>query len=224
MLKFKWSYLPPMLIYASAGVSGITSIVGIFFLKDYLALSAAFIASIGFWAGIPWALKMPIGFLIDRYWNYKHYFVYIGALFISASLIIMYRILLYRDQMEEYLYIETWFIISAILTPIGYVFQDVVADAMTVEIVEPNFKANAKKVNSKNIKAEHTLVQLYGRFAIILGALLVGLINLYVFNDLADKKNDLNEIYANIYLFALIIPIISVSGVFFSRIKNKNTI
>ena len=66
---FKIAYLPPLLIYASAGVSGLTSIVGIFFIKDFLSLSAAFIASIGFWAGIPWALKMPIGFLIDRYFS-----------------------------------------------------------------------------------------------------------------------------------------------------------
>ena len=61
----------PLLIYLSAGVSGLTSIVGIFFLKDYLNLSAAFIASIGFWAGIPWALKMPFGFLVDKYWEKK---------------------------------------------------------------------------------------------------------------------------------------------------------
>ena len=59
---FRWIYLPPLLIYLSKGVSGLTNIVGIFFLKDYLNLSAAFIASIGFWAGIPWALKMPLVF------------------------------------------------------------------------------------------------------------------------------------------------------------------
>ena len=73
-------YMPPLLIYASAGVSGITSVVGIFFIKDFLNLSAAFVASIGFWAGIPWALKMPIGFLVDRFWKFKQYFVYLGAL------------------------------------------------------------------------------------------------------------------------------------------------
>ena len=69
MPKFKMAYMPPLLIYASAGVSGITSVVGIFFIKDFLNLSAAFVASIGFWAGIPWALKMPIGFLVDRFWK-----------------------------------------------------------------------------------------------------------------------------------------------------------
>ena len=89
-LQFKLAYLPPLMIYASAGISGITGVVGIFFIKDFLNLSAAFIASIGFWAGIPWALKMPVGFLVDKYWNFKHYFVYLGALIIAFSLTIMY--------------------------------------------------------------------------------------------------------------------------------------
>ena len=31
--------------------------------------------------------------------------------------------------------VETWFVISVILAPVGYVVQDVVADAMTVEAV-----------------------------------------------------------------------------------------
>ena len=125
---FKIAYLPPLLIYASAGVSGLTGIVGIFFIKDFLSLSAAFIASIGFWAGIPWALKMPIGFLIDRYWNLKQYFVYLGAFLVSISLLIMYGILVHKSIMLQYLEIKTWFILSSILTPIGYVLQDVVAD------------------------------------------------------------------------------------------------
>ena len=32
---FKMAYLPPLLIYVSAGVSGLTGIVGIFFIKDF---------------------------------------------------------------------------------------------------------------------------------------------------------------------------------------------
>ena len=71
-MLFRIQYLPPLLIYASAGVSSLTNIVGLFFLKDYLDLSAAFIASIGFWAGIPWALKMPIGFIVDKFWSFKN--------------------------------------------------------------------------------------------------------------------------------------------------------
>ena len=41
----------------NAGISGLTGIVGTFFVKDYLNLSAAFLAGLGFWAGIPWSFK-----------------------------------------------------------------------------------------------------------------------------------------------------------------------
>ena len=51
--QFKWTYLPPLMIYLAAGISGLTGIVGTFFVKDYLNLSAAFLAGLGFWAGIP---------------------------------------------------------------------------------------------------------------------------------------------------------------------------
>ncbi len=218
---FKIAYLPPLLIYASAGVSGLTSIVGIFFIKDFLSLSAAFIASIGFWAGIPWALKMPVGFLIDRYWNLKQYFVYLGAFLVSTSLLIMYGILVHKNIMLQYLEIKVWFVLSSILTPVGYVLQDVVADAMTVEAVEPNFKNITKQVKKENTKKEHTIVQLYGRFAIIFGSLLVGLINLFIFKGVDENYANINLLYGKIYLYALIIPAISVSGIVLFNFLHK---
>ena len=102
-MLFRLIYLPPLLIYLSAGVSGLTSIVGIFFLKDYLNLSAAFIASIGFWAGIPWALKMPVGFLVDKFWKNKNYLVLLGAVIIFVSIFIMFLLISKRDLMEVFL-------------------------------------------------------------------------------------------------------------------------
>jgi len=58
--QMRISYLPPLMVYMAAGISGLTAIVGTFFVKDYLGLSAEFLAMLGFWAGIPWALKMPL--------------------------------------------------------------------------------------------------------------------------------------------------------------------
>ena len=40
MMRF--SYLPPLMVYLAAGVSGLTGIVGVFFVKEYLGLSAEF--------------------------------------------------------------------------------------------------------------------------------------------------------------------------------------
>src|SRR5690606_27766554 len=63
--QMRWSYLPPLMVYMAAGVSGLTGIVGTFFVKEYLGLSAEFLAALAFWAGIPWALKMPVGHLVE---------------------------------------------------------------------------------------------------------------------------------------------------------------
>ena len=76
--EMRLSYLPPLMVYMAAGISGLTAIVGTFFVKDYLGLSAAFLAGLAFWAGIPWALKMPLGHLVDLIWKYKSWLVYLG--------------------------------------------------------------------------------------------------------------------------------------------------
>ena len=220
----KWTYIPPLLIYASAGVSGLTNIVGMFFLKDYLNLSAAFIASIGFWAGIPWALKMPVGFIVDKCWKYRNLLVYLGASVIFLSLLIMYFLLTDRTFMEKYLKAESWFILSALLTPIGYVIQDVIADAMTVEAVESNYSKISKNKNNFDFKKEHTLIQMYGRFAIILGSLIVSLINVLIFRGVSiEDEIVVLQAYSNIYLLSLTIPLLSISGVVISSILGKGS-
>ena len=69
--QMRVDYLPPLMVYAAAGISGLTAIVGTFFIKEYLGLSAEFLAMLGFWAGIPWVLKMPLGHLVDLIWRWK---------------------------------------------------------------------------------------------------------------------------------------------------------
>src|SRR6056300_1809753 len=91
--QFKWTYLPPLMVYVSAGISGLTGIVGTFFVKDYLNLSAEFLAALAFWAGIPWALKMPLGHLVDLIWRHKAGLVFLGACLTAASLLIMVGLL-----------------------------------------------------------------------------------------------------------------------------------
>ena len=47
----------------AAGISGLTGIVGTFFVKDYLGLSAAFLAALGFLGRYSWALRCHSGHL-----------------------------------------------------------------------------------------------------------------------------------------------------------------
>ena len=129
--QMRWSYLPPLMVYVAAGVSGLTGIVGTFFVKEYLGLSAAFLAALGFWAGIPWALKMPLGHLVDLLWRFKGVLVFVGAGLITASLSIMLGLLTERAALEAFMPVDAWYVASVLLAPIGYVLQDVVA-ALTV--------------------------------------------------------------------------------------------
>ncbi|MCP4878767.1 MAG: folate/biopterin family MFS transporter [Gammaproteobacteria bacterium] len=211
--QFRWSYLPPLMIYLAAGVSGLTSIVGTFFIKEYLDLSAAFLAGLAFWAGIPWTLKMPIGHLVDLIWRRKALLVYLGASLIALSILLMYAIIAHTETMAEILKVEAWFVIATILAPTGYVLQDVVADAMTVEAV-PTIDEQGNAYPEPEIKTMHTTMQTLGRVAIIGGLIGVAALNITMFEGVEDMTEEMKvAIYADIYLLALVIPLISVMGV-----------
>ncbi len=221
--EFQLSYLPPLMVYMAAGISGLTGIVGTFFVKDYLGLSASFLAALGFWAGIPWALKMPFGHLVDLLWRWKSLLVYFGAGVIAASLLIMVGLIGHREAMVAVMPAEVWYVLSALLAPIGYVIQDTVADAMTVEAV-PRVDERGLPIEETKLKLMHTTMQTLGRVAIISGGILVALINLYLFTGVESlPKDKVAEIYQQVYLLALTIPAVSVLGVITASILRFRT-
>ena len=216
--QLRWSYLPPLLVYLAAGVSGLTSIVGTFFIKEYLGLSAAFLAGLAFWAGIPWALKMPLGHLVDLLWRWKALLVYLGAALIALSIGIMYGLIAHTGWMTGFLAIEAWYVTAALLAPTGYVVQDVVADAMTVEAV-PTADAEGRPYPEAEVKAMHTTMQTLGRFAIISGLAAVSALNIFMFSGVeAMSEAQKATVYARIYLLALAIPVVSVAGVLLGQL------
>jgi len=219
--EFRLSYLPPLMVYVAYGVSGLTAIVGTFFVKDYLGLSAEFLAALGFWAGIPWALKMPLGHLVDLIWRYKAGLVYLGACLTAASLLIMVGLLARPDAMGAFMPVEAWFVLSVLLAPVGFVVQDVVADAMTVEAV-PLLDQDGQPFPADTKRLMHTTMQTLGRVAIIGGTVFVALLNVFMFAgvDSLDEQAKL-QIYIRIYEIALVIPVVSVAGVLLSGMLKR---
>ncbi|MCZ6525191.1 MAG: hypothetical protein O6928_01315 [Gammaproteobacteria bacterium] len=217
--QIRWSYLPPLMVYLAAGVSGLTTIVGTFFIKEYLDLSATFLAGLAFWVGIPWTLKMPLGHIVDLIWRTKAVLVYFGASLIALSIGIMYGIIAHTQAMAQFLNIETWFVISSILAPTGYVVQDVVADAMTVEAV-PIVDEHGTPYPDSEIKLMHTTMQTLGRVAIISGLIGVAVLNITMFSGVENMSQAIKaKTYADIYLMALSIPVISVIGVILGNVS-----
>ena len=211
--QFRWSYLPPLMVYLAAGIQGLTAIASTFFTKEYLDLSAAFLAGLGFWAGIPWILKMPIGHLVDLIWRRKALLVYLGASLIACSILIMYGIVAQPEVMAAIFKLEVWFVIATILAPTGYVLQDVVADAMTVEAV-PTIDENGEPYPQEKIKVMHITMQTLGRVAIIGGLFGVAILNVTMFAGVGELSREMQlEVYADIFLIALLIPVISIMGV-----------
>ncbi len=211
--ELRWSYLPPLMVYVAAGVSGLTGIVGTFFIKEYLDLSAAFLAAIGFWAGIPWALKMPMGHLVDIIWRYKEALVFVGAALIAASLLIMIGLIGHPAEMRAIMSASHWYVLAALLAPVGYMMQDTVADAMTVEAV-PRVDESGQPIDAATRRLMNTTMQTLGRVAIIGGGVLVSLANVILFAGAESlPQADKVAIYLDVYRYALMVPLISVTGV-----------
>src|SRR2546428_5660661 len=201
------------MVYVAAGISGLTGIVGTFFVKERLGLSAEFLAALGFWAVLPWSLKVPLGHVVDLIWRWKPALVFVGAGVITASLGIMVGLLGYTESMRALWSVEAWFVLATLLSPVGYVVQDVVADAMTVEAV-PRFDAEGRPIGMAERKSMNTAVQTLGRVAIIGGSVLVSLANVYLLRGagaMADAEKTLA--YLRVYELALAIPVVSVLGV-----------
>jgi hypothetical protein len=211
--EMRLSYLPPLMVYVAAGISGLTAIVATFYIKERLGLSAEFLAGLGFWAGLPWALKVPLGHLVDLIWRWKGALVFVGAGMITASIAIMIGLLGHTDSMRAFWSIEAWFVLSTLLAPIGYVVQDVVADAMTVEAV-PRFDEEGRAIGMAERKSMNTTVQTLGRVAIIGGTVLVSLANVYLLRGVGDLPEAEKALaYLRVYELSLIIPVVSVFGV-----------
>ncbi len=219
--QMRWSYLPPLMVYLAAGVSGLTAIVGTFFVKEHFNLTATFLAGLAFWAGIPWTLKMPLGHLVDLIWRWKAVVIYLGAALLALSVGIMYGLIAHTDRMAAAMDVEIWYVVSTLLAPIGYVLQDVVADAMTVEAV-PVFDERGRPYPENAIKAMHTTMQTLGRVAIISGFVAVAALNIWLFAGVEDMSKDAKTaVYARIYLMALVIPAISVLGVILASLARR---
>ena len=216
--QFRLSFVPPLMVYFAAGVAGLTAIVGTFFVKEQLGLSAAYLAGLAFWAGIPWALKMPIGHLVDVIWRWKAVLVYLGAGLIAASLLIMYALITQRQMMAEIMEPASWYVLSVLLAPSGYVIQDAVADAMSVEAV-PQHDAQGQAFSEEQLKALHTTMQTLGRMALISGLVAVAAVNIWMFDGVESWSGDeKTAVYGRVYLIALVIPLISISGVILAQI------
>ncbi|MEA3110044.1 MAG: hypothetical protein QOI88_4649, partial [Gammaproteobacteria bacterium] len=200
-------YVPLLMVYFAFGALGLIDVTRTMWVKESLTLSPAQLASIGVWLTLPWTVKMVFGEMVDTVpilRSQRKSYVFIGAGCMAAGMIILAGA---AGQWTQALRPEQMYFVGNMLIVLGSVIQDVVADAMSTEVVE-RIDASGQHRSDHDIRADLGMVQVLGRLATSTGILVV-----------AGLSGWLAAIYGRetVFLMGLIIPALSVIGVMLIR-------
>lgn len=203
ILGMKRSYLPLLLVYFAYGALGIIDVSRDMWIKERLTLTPAELAGIGVWLSLPWTVKMVFGQLVDSvpiFGSQRRSYILIGAAFTASGLLTLAGA---AGGWIAFAATGHLYILGAMLIVIGTVIQDVVADAMSTEVVS-RVDADGHPRPEADIRAELGMVQVLGRLALGIGILAV-----------AGLSGWLAQFYARetVFLLGLVIPGISILGV-----------
>lgn len=203
-------YAPLLLVYFSYGALGLIDISRDLWVKEQLSLSPAELAAIGVWLTLPWTIKMVFGQLVDSvplFGSQRRIYLVLGALLVAAGLLTLAgaagRWLTMLPPSELY-------VLGSILVVLGTVLQDVVADAMSTEVV-PRRSENGEPRQESDVRADLGMVQVLGRLSLSAGILTVAGLSGWIAAILSRET---------VFLVALIVPAISLIGAFATSENN----
>jgi hypothetical protein len=201
---FRLNYVPVVMVYFAYGALGLIDVTRDLWIKESLSLTPSDLAGIAVWLMLPWTVKMVFGELVDTvpiFGSQRKSYVLIGATFMAAGLVILAGA---AGQWLTFARPDHLYVIGALLMTVGTVVQDVVADAMSTEVVARTDAAGNERPDD-SVRAELGMVQVLGRLAVSAGVLAVA--------GLSGWLADLMSRQA-VFFIGLIIPAISVAGVF----------
>jgi hypothetical protein len=208
---FRLSYLPVVMIYFAYGALGLIDVTRDMWIKERLTLTPAELAGIGVWLSLPWTVKMVFGELVDSvpiFGSQRTVYVLIGAAFTASGLITLAGAaggwLVFAGPNQLY-------ILGAMLIVVGTVIQDVVADAMSTEVVS-RVDAAGQPRPDPDVRAELGMVQVLGRLALSIGILAVAGLSGWLASFVSRET---------VFLIGLVIPAISVTGVLLRRSRTS---
>jgi MFS family permease len=207
IVGFRRSYLPLVMVYFAYGALGIIDVSRDMWVKERLTLTPAELAGIAVWFSLPWTIKMVFGQLVDSvpiFGSQRRSYILIGAVFTASGMLTLAGA---ASGWIAFSRADHLYILGAMLIVVGTVIQDVVADAMSTEVVSRvDAVGNARPED--DIRAELGMVQVLGRLALGIGILAV-----------AGLSGWLAQFFPRetVFLFGLVIPAISVLGVLLIR-------
>src|SRR5690606_16527114 len=206
-------YLPLLMIYFAYGALGIVAVAQDFWVKSALTLTPADLASLAVWLGLPWAVKMVFGELVDAvplFGSKRRVYVFFGAGLIAAGLLLLAGT---AAGAFPTVHPNTVYVTSQLIIVTGVVLQDVVADAMSTEVVS-RVEEDGTPRPEQDVTRDLGMVQVLGRLSLSFGIFVVaGLSGL-----LAQYLS-----YATVFLIGLAIPAISVTGALLVRLETSES-
>jgi hypothetical protein len=207
ILGFRLSYLPVIMVYFAYGALGLIDVTRDVWIKEQLKLSPSELAAIGVWLSLPWTVKMVFGELVDSmpiFGSQRRAYILIGAGLTAAGMLTLAGAASGHPVLPR---AEQAYLIGALLIVIGTVVQDVVADAMSTEVVARHDDAGIARPE-QDVRAELGMVQVLGRLALSFGILAVAGLSGWLAGFL-DRST--------VFLLGLIVPALSVVGVLLIR-------
>ncbi len=204
---FRPAYVPLVMVYFAYGALGLIDVTRDFWIKEQLRLSPSDLASIGVWLTLPWTIKMVFGELVDCvpiFGSRRKVYIVIGAMFTAAGLLTLAGA---AGGWLSFLVPDQLYVLGALLIVLGTVIQDVVADAMSTEVVK-RVDATGQPRPDNEVRSELGMVQVLGRLALSAGIVAVAGLS-GILAGLFDRQT--------VFLMGLVIPAISITGTLLVR-------
>ena len=203
-------YLPLLMIYYAYGALGLVAIAEAFWVKEALTFSPAQLAALGVWLTLPWTIKMVFGQLADSVpilGSQRRVYVFIGASLVASGIVLMAGA---AGGWIAFASKNALYVAAQLLIVVGVVMQDVIADAMSTEVVERTRPDGTPKPKAE-LERELGLVQVLGRLALWSGVLSV-----------SGLSGWLAQIYSfeTVFLLGLAVPAISLTGALLVRLDS----
>ena len=201
---FRPAYVPLIMIYFAYGALGLIDVTRDLWIKERLTLTPSDLAAIGVWLTLPWTVKMVFGELVDCVpilGSQRRVYIVFGATFTAAGLVTLAGA---SGGWLTFAGLDKLYVLGTLLIVTGTVIQDVVADAMSTEMVTRTDEQGQPRPEGA-IKSELGMVQVLGRLSFSAGIVAV-----------AGLSGILAGIFSRetVFLMGLVIPAISLSGMF----------
>jgi hypothetical protein len=180
-----------------------------FWVRKALTLTPVDLAALAVWLQLPWTAKMVFSEFVDSlpiFGSQRRAYTFIGAGLIAAGLILLAGA---AGGWIAFAGPERLYVMAQLLVVIGSVIQEVVADAMSPEVV-PRVQADGSPRPQADINRDLAMVEVLARLTYSAGAFAVG----WLAGMLAKAFS-----YQTVFLIGLVVPLLSLTGALLVRLE-----